>query len=520
MDGGMDQRAPAPQPTGGAAFRFQGIGKSFFGVPVLRDVTLGLRAGSILGLVGENGAGKSTLMNVMGGVLRPDTGGMLLRGAPYAPQGPEDARAAGIGFIHQELNLFTNLSVAENMFIESFPTMGRLPAIDRRRMAAFTREHLAHINLDISPGALVETLSPGERQLVEIAKVLAMKAEIIIFDEPTTSLTAKEARLLFEIIRKLRARGTSIIYISHILGHVAELADEVVVLRNGELVANGSVSEYPVPRMISCMVGRDLKSIFPPKASQPREEVLLRVEGLSQPGIVRDINLTVHRGEIVGFFGLMGSGRTELVRMIFGVDRYERGTVRVGDGILPPGDPRASIERGMAFVTENRREEGLLMNVSIADNIGLVALPEFARPFTGHLERRRLQEATTEKARELHIKASSYETQAAKSLSGGNQQKVVIAKWLLTQPRVLLFDEPTRGIDVGAKYDVYALIGDLARRGSGILYVSSEMEELLGVADRILVMNRGEIVREFERDEFSQEAVMRAAFRQSGEVRA
>jgi len=513
-----DERNPSLV-ADGAAFQFQGVGKSFFGVPVLKEVSLSLRPGAVLGLVGENGAGKSTLMNVMGGVLRPDTGRMLLGGVPYGPEGPEDARAAGIGFIHQELNLFTNLSVAENMFIESFPTLGRTPAIDRRRMAERTREHLGQIGLDISPGALVETLSPGERQLVEIAKVLAMQPRIFIFDEPTTSLTAKETGLLFDIIRKLRTRGTSIIYISHILGHVSELADEVAVLRNGELVANGPVAEYPIPRMISCMVGRDLRSIFPPKVSQPQADVLLQVEGLTQPGIVRDINLTVHKGEIVGLFGLMGSGRTELARMIFGVDRYERGTVRVGNGLLPRGNPRAAIERGMAFVTENRREEGLLMNVSIADNIGLVALPEFARAITGHLRGKRLQEATEQKAQELHIKASSYQEQPAKSLSGGNQQKVVLAKWLLAAPRILLVDEPTRGIDVGAKYDVYTIIGELARSGSGVLYISSELEELLAVADRILVMNRGEVVGQFERTEFAEEQVMRAAFRQ-GEVRA
>jgi len=518
MDVGVDQKKPSLEVADGAAFQFLGVGKSFFGVPVLKDVSLTLKPGSVLGLVGENGAGKSTLMNVMGGVLRPDAGRMLLRGAPYAPQGPGDARAAGIGFIHQELNLFTNLSVAENMFIESFPTLGRTPAIDRRRMAERTREHLSQIGLEISPGALVETLSPGERQLVEIAKVLAMQPRIFIFDEPTTSLTAKETGLLFEIIRKLRTRGTSIIYISHILGHVAELADEVAVLRNGEVVTTGPALEHPVPRMISCMVGRDLKSFFPPKVSRPEEEVLLRIDGLSQPGIVRDIDLTVHKGEIVGLFGLMGSGRTELARMIFGVDRYERGTVRLGDGLLPPGNPRVAIERGMAFVTENRREEGLLMSVSIADNIGLVALPEFARAITGHLRRRRLQAATEQKAQELRIKATSYQEQPVKSLSGGNQQKVVVAKWLLAAPRILLVDEPTRGIDVGAKYDVYTIIGELARQGSGVLYISSELEELLALADRILVVNRGELVGQFERSEFAEERVMRAAFRQGEEV--
>ena len=498
----------------------RGIGKSFFGVPVLRDVSLSLAPGRVRGLVGENGAGKSTLMNVMGGVLQPDTGELRLGGAPYAPQNPGDARAAGIGFIHQELNLFTNLSVAENVFIEAFPRAARSPFLDRRTMAARTRELLAEIGLALPPSALVETLSPGERQLVEIAKVLAMKARIIIFDEPTTSLTSKETRFLFEIIGRLRARGVAIVYISHILQHVAELADDLAVLRNGELVASGPIADFPVPRMISCMVGRDFKSIFPARSPAAPGDEVLRVEKLSQPGIVKDIDLEVRRGEVVGLFGLMGSGRTELLRMIFGVDRYATGAVRVAGRPLAPASPRAAIAAGLAFVTENRRDEGLLMGAPISENVGLVALEEFVQPVTGHVDRRRLREVTAAKARELRIKASSYDAQPVKSLSGGNQQKVVLAKWLLARPRVLLVDEPTRGIDVGAKYEVYSILGELARQGSGVLFVSSEIEELLGVADRILVMNRGELVGTFERDGLSEERIMRAAFRQDGEVRA
>ncbi len=501
-------------------FEFRNVGKAFFDVPVLKDVSLALHPGQVLGLVGENGAGKSTLMNVMGGVLRPDSGEMRLAGAPYAPADPAAARLAGIGFIHQELNLFTNLSVAENVFIEAFPRQARLPFLDRRRMAVQTKQLLADIGLDLPPGALVETLSPGERQLVEIAKVLAMKARIILFDEPTTSLTSKETGLLFEIIRRLEARGVAIVYISHLLQHVAGLADTLAVLRNGELVANGPIADFPIPKMIACMVGRDFKSIFPPRASTPSAEEVLGVKGLSQTGIVRGIDLTVHRGEVVGLFGLMGSGRTELARMIFGIDRYQAGEVRVAGQPLRPADPRASIAAGLAFVTENRRDEGLLMSASISENIGLVAMEDFARPFTGRIERRRLQEVTAAKAAELRIKASSYHEQSAKSLSGGNQQKVVIAKWLLARPQVLLVDEPTRGIDVGAKYEVYAILGELARQGSGVLFISSELDELLGVADRIVVMNRGEIVGTFERDGLTQEQVMRAAFRQETGVHA
>jgi ribose transport system ATP-binding protein len=501
-------------------FSFSGIGKVFFGVPVLKNIDLSIQAGHVLGLVGENGAGKSTLVNVMAGVLRPDTGSLRLDGEPYAPRGPRDASTAGIGFIHQELNLFTNLSVAENIFIDGFPCLGPLPFIDRRRIAVRTRELLNEIGLNLSPGTLVESLSPGERQLVEIAKVLATEARIIIFDEPTTSLTAKETRVLFEIIRHLKAQGTAIVYISHILGDVIEQADDIAVLRDGALVASGPVAEFPIPKMISCMVGRDVKTIVSTPPAGPLGTEILNVRGLSQTGIVRDINLTVHGGEIVGVFGLMGAGRTELARMLFGIDPYERGSVTIDGSPLPPNDPQASIAGGLAFVTENRRDEGLLMSVPIVENIGLVAMPTFAHALTGFIDRNRLLEDSTKTASDLRIKANSYTEQSAKSLSGGNQQKVVIAKWLLARPKVLIVDEPTRGVDVGAKFEVYTIISDLAAQGSAILFISSELEELIGIAHRIVVMNRGEIVGEFDRSEFVQERIMRAAFRQHTEETA
>ena len=503
-----------------ATFAFDGIRKGFFGVQVLQGITLEVHAGRILGLIGENGAGKSTLMNVMGGVIRSDAGSMRLNGTPYAPQGPRDASTAGIGFIHQELNLFTNLSVGENIFIEGFPCVPRLPFIARRRMAARAGDVLADMGLTISPGTLVESLSPGERQLVEIAKVLAADARIVIFDEPTTSLTAKETRMLFDIIRRLRQRGTAIVYISHILGDVRELADDVAVLRDGALVASGPVADFPIPKMISSMVGRDVKNIYPPPPDSARPEEVLRVSGLSHPGIVAGIDLAVRAGEIVGVFGLMGAGRTELARMIFGLDPYERGSVTVAGTPLRPGDPQASITAGLAFVTENRRDEGLLMTVPIAENIGLVALPRFARTFTGAIDRKRLYEEAGSTAAELRIKAASYFTQSAKSLSGGNQQKVVIAKWLLAHPNVLIVDEPTRGVDVGAKYEVYTIVDEMAERGSGVLFISSELEELMGVAHRIVVMNRGEIIGSFDRSEFTQERIMAAAFRHVAEEKA
>ena len=501
-------------------FSFNGICKAFFGVQVLDGIDLALHSGRVLGLIGENGAGMSTLMNVMGGVLRPERGTMHMEGRLYEPKGPADASLSGIGFIHQELNLFTNLTIAENIFIEDFPRLGWLPFIHHRRMGDRARELLADIGLAASPWTPVERLSPGERQLVEIAKALASDARIILFDEPTTSLTAKETAVLFDVIRRLKERGVAIVYISHILSDVVALSDDIAVLRDGALVATDRVEDFPIPRMISSMVGRDVKSIFPPPPQSVREAPILEVRSLSQPGVARDIDLAVHSGEIVGMFGLMGAGRTELVRMIYGLDPYAEGGVTIAGKPLPGGNPAASIAGGLAFVTENRREEGLLMSMPIVENIGLVAMPDYARPYSGILDQKRLYDAATGIAADLRIKAASYVRQSAKSLSGGNQQKVVIGKWLMARPKVLIVDEPTRGIDVGAKFEVYTILGGLAQAGSGILFISSELEELMGVAHRIVVMNRGEIVGSFQRSEFDRERIMAAAFRQSTEETA
>ena len=495
-------------------FEFKDIEKAFFGIKALKGVSLNLKPGKTLGLIGQNGAGKSTLMNVMGGVVRAESGCMLLDGAPYEPWEPRDAVNAGIGFIHQELNLFTNLSVEENIFIDNFPRRGVSPFFNTAAIRSRTTALLKELDLDISPRAIVETLSPGERQLVEIAKALASEARIIIFDEPTTSLTARETERLFTLMRHLRSKGVSIVYISHILGDVLNLADDIAVLRDGALVAQGPVSEFPIPKMIAAMIGRDFDSIFPDRTGTPSLNDALRVEGLSQTGIVKDINLAVRKGEVVGVFGLMGSGRTELARMIFGLDRYETGSVHVGDNPLRKNEPADAIRNGIGFVTENRREEGLLMPISIAENIGLVSLDKYAYGPLGFVDRKAMNQAAGTAAAELKVKAGSLEKQSVKSLSGGNQQKVVIAKWILAGPSVLIMDEPTRGIDVAAKFEVYTIMEDLASKGTGVLFISSEIEELMGVADRIVVMSRGEIIRTFNRKDFDQENIMRAAFRQ------
>ncbi len=493
---------------------FEHINKSFFGVQVLTDISLGLPRGQVLGLIGENGAGKSTLMNLVGGVVFPDSGRIKLNGQPYTPRNPGEASAAGIAFIHQELNLFTNLSIAENMFIDGFPKLGWVPLLNKKLMRDKARDMLAAVDLDVSPDTLVEKLSPGERQLVEIAKALSFDAQLIIFDEPTTSLTARETERLFALMNRLRDSGKTMIYISHILQDVLNLVDQIAVLRDGELVDVSPKAEFTIDRMISMMVGRSIEQLYPERAAPPLAEKALEIRGLSQPGIIQNISFDLHKGEILGVFGLMGSGRSEMARILFGLDSYERGQILVDGRPHQKSSPNGSIASGMAFVTEDRRDEGLLMDISIAENIGLVSLRDYATPNVKLINKSRLYRAVGEVGKTLKIKSANLETQPVKSLSGGNQQKTVIGKWLLSQPSVLIIDEPTRGVDVGAKYEIYSIINDLAAQGTGVLFISSEIEELTGVCDRILVMSNGEVQASFTRPEFDQERILRAAFRE------
>ena len=499
-----------------ALLTIEEVEKSFFGVPVLRNINLILRQGHILGLIGENGAGKSTLMNILGGIVQADAGRIRLGGTDYAPRNPGEAARNGIALIHQELNLFTNLTIAENIFIDGFPRLKGLPFIDRQAIKARTRQLLASVDLNVSPDVLVEKLPPGERQLVEIARALHTDARVIMFDEPTTSLTARETGRLFTLIERLRASGTSIIYISHVLADVHRLSDEIAILRDGELVACEAKEQFTLDRMISLMVGRNLEQLYPARTASPSSEVMLEVQGLSQPGMVENITFTLHKGEVLGLFGLMGSGRTELARMLFGLDPFERGTIRVNNAPLSHHSPHERIQQKMAFVTENRREEGLLMESAIVENMTLAALPAFARSPLRFITQRGTREKVSQVATLLRVKSRSLDRQAVKSLSGGNQQKVVLGKWLLTETAIFLLDEPTRGVDVGAKYEIYTIINDLAAQGAAILFISSEIEELIGLCDRILVMGNGEIQASFEKQAFDQEQILRSAFREVG----
>ncbi len=477
------------------------IEKRYFGVSVLRGVNLALAPGRVLGLVGENGAGKSTLMNILGGVVPADGGTMRFAGEAYTPQTPADATRRGVAFVHQELNLFTNLSIAENLFLPYLPR--------RKTMHTKAAELLAAVNLNIAPDTLVESLSPGERQLVEIAKALGQDARLMIFDEPTTSLTSRETERLFTLIERLRAQGIAVIYISHVLADIFRLCDELLVLRDGEVVAAGGKDEFTPESLITLMVGRSLSQLYPPRQMNPANETALAVEAVSQPGVLEDVSFTLQRGEVLGIAGLMGAGRTELARVLFGLDPCARGSIKLNSAEIRHRSTRERIQFGMALLTENRREEGLLMDAGIADNIALAALAGFTNK--GWIASARLNEAVSEAVAAVQIKGASRAEQAVRTLSGGNQQKVVLAKWLLQKPSVFILDEPTRGVDVGARAEIYRLINRLTEQGAGVLFISSEIEELIGMCDRLLVMRQGTITAHFARAEFDREHILSAA---------
>ncbi len=533
----------APQPL----LRFDAVGKSFDTVRVLDSVTFDVVQGRTLGIVGENGAGKSTLMNILGGNLAPDLGRMRFAGAPYDPRSPADATRAGIAFVHQELNLFPNLSIAENLFLTAFPTRQPLPLIDRGRLHRQAAELMDRVGLELPPETPVERLSAGERQLVELAGAIASRARLIILDEPTTSLSARETRRFFELLSRLHDDGLTLLFISHALADVLGHCDDIVVLRDGAVADSGPAPAFDIARLVRSMVGRDLAQVFParnppddlglsknrpsPPAPLPSDgrgwrrgaapgegpllgrswiQPLLEVRHLRQPGIVDDVSFQLAPGEILGLAGLMGAGRSELARILFGLDPCREGEVLLDGRPLPPG-PRRRRQAGIAFLTEDRRTDGLCLDASIAENLTLAELRRFARKPFGWLRHAGLREAVRTVRASVGITPSARDDQAARTLSGGNQQKVILGKWLLTKPRVLILDEPTRGIDVGAKFEIYQLIRQLADQGAGILVISSELEELIGLSDRILVMARGRLRDDIPRSDFSQERILRAA---------
>ncbi|MEL7992173.1 sugar ABC transporter ATP-binding protein [Streptomyces albidoflavus] len=480
----------------------QGVSKSFLGVRVLHDVDLDLREGEVHALVGENGAGKSTLMKILAGEHVPDAGRLTLDGTPRSFTHPAQAQAAGIGVIHQEFALLEHRTVAENVFLGREP--GRFGLVDRRTMERRTAELLGEIDeTGITPRTPVHTLSVARRQTVEIVKALASDVRVLVMDEPTAPLAEHEVARLAALVRRLAARGLGILYISHRLREVFDLSQRITVLKDGRRVTTLDTAATDSAAVVRAMVGRDLDAYYPPRA-RPEEigESVLTVEGGANDRLA-GIDLTVRAGEVVGVAGLQGSGRTSLVRALFGAAPFTAGTMTVAGRPLRPTRPREAIRAGVALVTEDRKGEGLALRQSVRDNALLVtrAVPGRARPPSARgaaalLERVRLR--------------ASADTQEVQYLSGGNQQKVVIAKWLAARPRVLLFDEPTRGVDVGAKAAIHTLVRELAAEGLAVLIVSSELPELLGMSDRVLVMADGRLAGELPAGA-TEEAVMRVA---------
>lgn len=475
---------------------------------VLKDVDLTLKKGSILGLVGENGAGKSTMMNILGGVKKRTSGEIFLNEKPYLPNNPIDAEKAGIAFIHQEFDLFNNLSIAENMFLDNTRS-GKAGFFSYKSINSESKRALEHLSIDIDVNIKIQDLPMGLRQMVEIAKAIRKEAKIVIFDEPTTSLSNTEKQKLFKIIQDLSQKDISMIYISHTIDDVINICDEIAVIRDGNIIGQKPVKEITKDEIITKMVGRQMSNLFPYIQKQPGKE-LLTVENLNHGKILKNISFSISSGEITGMFGLMGSGRSELANALYGLEPIDSGSVYFDDKEIKTFNPAEWIKNGMAFITENRREEGLLLSKSVKENLILVKLKEMKKKF-GAMDFKKAEKESTLMVKNLNIKTYDKSRQIVNLLSGGNQQKVVIGKWLLTNPRILILDEPTKGVDVGAKYEIYTYINELTKNGAAILFISSEMEELIGICDKILIMSKGQIVGKLLRDEFSQEKIIRLA---------
>jgi ribose transport system ATP-binding protein len=490
----------------------KGIGKTY-AEPVLSDISLHLRAGEVLALTGENGAGKSTLSKIIGGLVTPTTGSMTLAGSPYAPTSRKQAEALGVRMVMQELNLLPTLSVAENLFLNRLPRRS-LGWIDRTTLREDARHAMAQVGLDaIDPDTLVGSLGIGHQQMVEIARNLIGDCRVLILDEPTAMLTAREVDLLFEQVERLKARGVALVYISHRLEELKRIAGRAAVLRDGRLVHVDEMSNLDSDRLVALMVGRDIGERID-LGERRIGQVAFKVEGMTRAPVVHDVSFEVKAGEIFGISGLIGAGRTELMRLIYGADRADGGTVRVARkggalGVVKIASPSDAVKNGIALITEDRKGEGLLLPQPIAANISLGNIGAVSSH--GFVDAEREAALARKQIDAMHIRSAG-PSQPVSELSGGNQQKVVIGRWLARDCTVLLFDEPTRGIDVGAKFDIYALMGALALEGRALVVVSSDLRELMLICDRIGVMSAGRMTGMFERETWTQDALLAAAF--------
>ncbi len=471
----------------------------------LRNATLDLYSSEVHGLLGENGAGKSTLLKTLAGVHRLDYGEITFKGEPFEQGSTRRALEQGVAVVYQEPSLFPDLTIAENVFVGRQPL--RRGGVDWARMRERSVELFQRMGVFLDPDRRAAGLSIADQQLVEIAKALSIDASVIVMDEPTAALSATEAERLLAAARRLRDRGAAVVFVSHRLDEVFALSDRLTVMRDGATVAEAVTAETSVQQVVRWMVGRELTALFPKQDTVPGEE-MLAVRGLTTDRVFEDISFAVRRGEIVALAGLVGSGRSEVVRAVFGIDRYDSGSVSIGGRPLPVGNPRAALARKVALVPEDRRQQGLFMPASIARNSAVVMLSRLTR--FGLISNRAERALASTWADSLQLKRSGID-QPVERLSGGNQQKVVLAKWLATDPDLLIIDEPTRGIDVATKAEVHRLLSERAAGGTAILMISSELPEVLGMADRVLVMREGRLVAELSRDEATQERVMLAA---------
>ena len=483
----------------------KGVSKSFPGVNALENVDLTLYPGEVLALLGENGAGKSTLIKILGGVHTPDSGTIEINGQVVQMDNPLTAQRAGVGIIYQEFNLVPALSARENIFLgQEAGIMTWIPQAAEQQKAV---DLFARIGTQVDPDQLCQDLTVAQQQMVEIAKALALNSRIVVMDEPSAALTPREVQGLYEIVDELRSQGIGIIYISHRLDEIDHLADRIMILRDGEHVATKQSADLDRDQMIEMMVGRSLKKEFPEREASIGEERLV-VEGLCRGQAVRDVSFTVRRGEIVGLAGLVGAGRTEIARLLFGADSLESGTVMLDGHQVTPRSPRQMIRKGLCLLTEDRKNQGLILGLEVQDNFGLPNMDDFAP--LGLISQSAETAAFQQFVDKIRIRVTGG-SQVTETLSGGNQQKLVLAKWLQRNAEVIIFDEPTRGIDVGAKYEIYLLLNELAAQGKAIIMISSELPEILGMSDRIVVMREGQVAGCLVNENVSQEDVMKLA---------